>query len=69
MIVRDWNEPSSSLLFSADDAEDCVARFTRLIKSRDLSVVGPGERMYSCLVYYQYPIQIQIQNYGLKHFL
>lgn len=33
--VRDWNKLPSSFLYSAEYAEDCVTRFTILVRSRD----------------------------------
>ena len=33
--IRDWNALSDSLISSAEDAEDCVAKFTSLVRSRD----------------------------------
>ena len=33
--VRDWNELPVSLLSTVEDAEDCIARFTNLIRSRN----------------------------------
>ena len=33
--IRDWNALSDSLISSADDAEDCVAKFTSLVRARD----------------------------------
>ena len=37
--IRDWNALSDSLISSAEDAEDCVAKFTSLVRARD-SVTG-----------------------------
>ena len=34
-IIRDWNALPDSLISSADDAEDCVAKFTSLVRARD----------------------------------
>ena len=33
--IRDWNALPDSLLSSAEDAEDCVAKFTSLVRARD----------------------------------
>ena len=33
--VRDWNALPDSLISSAEDAEDCVAKFTSLVRARD----------------------------------
>ena len=33
--IRDWNALSDSLCSSAADAEDCVAKFTSLVRARD----------------------------------
>ena len=33
--MRDWNVLPDSLISSAEDAEDCVAKFTSLVKARD----------------------------------
>ena len=33
--IRDWNALPDSLISSAEDAEDCVAKFTSLVRSRD----------------------------------
>ena len=33
--VRDWNALPDSLISSAEDAEDCVAKFTSLGRARD----------------------------------
>ena len=32
---RDWNALPDSLISSAEDAEDCVAKFTSLVRARD----------------------------------
>ena len=32
---RDWNPLPDSLISSAEDAEDCVAKFTSLVRARD----------------------------------
>ena len=34
-IIRDWNALPDSLIPSAEDAEDCVAKFTSLVRARD----------------------------------
>ena len=34
--IRDWNALPDSLISSAEDAGDCVAKFTSLVRSRDL---------------------------------
>ena len=34
-IIRDWNALPKSLISSAEDAEDCVAKFTSLVRARD----------------------------------
>ena len=34
-IIRDWNALPDSLISSAEDAEDCVAKFTSLVRARD----------------------------------
>ena len=42
--IRDWNVLPDSLISSAEDAEDCVAKFTSLVRARDISLItGPGE--------------------------
>ena len=33
--IRDWNTLPDSLISSAEDAEDCVAKFTSLVRARD----------------------------------
>ena len=33
--IRDWNALPDSLIWSAEDAEDCVAKFTSLVRARD----------------------------------
>ena len=33
--IRDWNVLPESLISSAKDAEDCVAKFTSLVRARD----------------------------------
>ena len=33
--IRDWNALPDSLISSAEDAEDCVAEFTSLVRARD----------------------------------
>ena len=33
--IRDWNALPDSLISSAEDAEDCVAKFTSLLRARD----------------------------------
>ena len=33
--IRDWKSLPDSLISSAEDAEDCVAKFTSLVKARD----------------------------------
>ena len=33
--IRDWNAFPDSLISSAEDAEDCVAKFTSLVRVRD----------------------------------
>ena len=33
--IRDWNVLPDSLISSAEDAEDCVAKFISLIRARD----------------------------------
>ena len=33
--IRDWNALFDSLISSAEDAEDCVAKFTSLVRVRD----------------------------------
>ena len=33
--IRDWNARPDSLISSAEDAEDCVAKFTSLVSARD----------------------------------
>ena len=32
--IRDWNAFPDSLILSAEDAEDCVAKFTSLVRAR-----------------------------------
>ena len=34
-IIRDWNVLPDSLISSAEDADDCVAKFTSLLRARD----------------------------------
>ena len=33
--IRDWNALPDSLISSAEDAEDCVAKFTSLVRGKD----------------------------------
>ena len=33
--IRDWNALPDSLISPAEDAEDCVAKFTSLVRVRD----------------------------------
>ena len=33
--IRDWNALPDSLISSAEDTEDCVAKFTSLVRARD----------------------------------
>ena len=33
--IRDWNALPDSLILSAEDAEDCVAKFISLVRARD----------------------------------
>ena len=33
--IRDWYDLPDSLISSAEDAEDCVAKFTSLVRGRD----------------------------------
>ena len=33
--IRDWNALPDSLISSAEDAEDCVSKFTSLVRARD----------------------------------
>ena len=33
--IRDWNTLPDSMISSAEDAEDCVAKFTCLVRARD----------------------------------
>ena len=33
--IRDWNALPDSLILSAEDAEDCVGKFTSLVRARD----------------------------------
>ena len=33
--IRDWNALPDSLISSAENAEDCVAKFTSLVRARD----------------------------------
>ena len=33
--IRDWNALPDSLISPAEDAEDCVAKFTSLVRARD----------------------------------
>ena len=35
LTIRDWNALPDSLISSAEDAEDCVAKFTSLVRARD----------------------------------
>ena len=32
---RDWNGLTDSLISSAEDVEDCVAKFTSLVRAKD----------------------------------
>ena len=32
--IRDWNALPDSLILSAEDAEDCVTKFTSLVRAR-----------------------------------
>ena len=42
--TRDWNALPDSLISSAEDAEDCVAKFASLVRPGDNSLItGPGE--------------------------
>ena len=42
--IRDWNVLPYSLISSAEDAEDCVAKFTSLVQLGTNSLItGPGE--------------------------
>ena len=42
--IRDWNALPDSLISSSEDAEDCVAKFTSLVRARTNSLItGPGE--------------------------
>ena len=34
--IKDWNALPDSLISSAEDTEDCVAKFTSLVRARDL---------------------------------
>ena len=33
--IRDWNALPDTLISSAEDAEDCVDKFTSLVRARD----------------------------------
>ena len=33
--IKDWNALPDSLISSAKDADDCVAKFTSLVRARD----------------------------------
>ena len=33
--IRDWNALPDCLISSAEDAEDCVAKFTSLVRAKD----------------------------------
>ena len=35
VTIRDWNALPDSLISYAEDAEDCVAKFTSLVRARD----------------------------------
>ena len=35
MTIRNWNALPDSLISSAEDAEDCAAKFTSLVKAND----------------------------------
>ena len=35
LTIRDWNALLDSLISSAEEAEDCVAKFTSLVRARD----------------------------------
>ena len=37
--IRNWNALPDSLISSVEDAEDCVAKFTSLVRARDQSQV------------------------------
>ena len=43
--IRDWNVLPDALTSTADVAEDCVGKFTSLVRVRDKfpPVTGPGE--------------------------
>ena len=43
--IRDWNALPDSLISSAEDAEDCVAKFTSLVRELGTNslITGPGE--------------------------
>ena len=42
--IRDWNDLPDYLTSSAEVTEDCVAKFTSLVRARDNSLItGPGE--------------------------
>ena len=36
-IIRDWNALPASIVFSAECSEDCISRFTSLMRSREES--------------------------------
>ena len=46
-IIRDWNALPDSLTSSAEDAEDCFAKFTSLLRARDLF---PNHRSWRVIV-------------------
>ena len=42
--IRDWNALPDSLISPAEDAEDCVAKFTSLVRAGTNSLItGPGK--------------------------
>ena len=41
--IRDWNALPGHLISSAEDAEECVAKFTSLTRARDSLIKGPGK--------------------------
>ena len=45
LTIRDWNSLTATLLSSAEETEDSVAKFTSLVRARGLTslITGPGE--------------------------
>ena len=45
--IRDWNDLPESLISSSELSDDCVSKFTSLVRARDYfpPVTTPGERL------------------------